>query len=113
MRALARHRLIQIATLFLLAWITVDFCWPDACAGDISDDAFAEAGFSPAVADSGPVHGGLLHPDHCFCHAHNVTLTRESQVAAPSISAALRANPLLIVPTVDVAPLYHPPQSLS
>jgi len=110
MRAFARHRVIQFAAMFLLAWITVDFCWPDACAGDAFDVPGAPASFS----ESGDgTHGltGLLHPDHCFCHARSITLAAAAEVSAPAQSAGVCLSRADTVTSQAQPPVYHPPQS--
>ena len=111
MRAFARHGLIRFATLFLLAWITVDLTWPDACAGDVLDVNGASACMSHNDAQ-GPQHAGLLHQDHCFCHAHSITLAADLLIAAPALSSALDPTGDVPVPATSAASLYHPPPFL-
>jgi hypothetical protein len=74
MRSLARHGWIRCATIFLLAWISVDLGLPDLCAGDVFDGGAPTSSLSHNDAQ-GQEHAGLLHPDHCFCHGHSITLS--------------------------------------
>jgi hypothetical protein len=109
MRSLARHGWIRCATLFLLAWISVDLGLPDSCAGD----AFDWGCPAPCVShndNSAPKRSGLLHPDHCFCHAHSITLSAHVLIAESAQSSDVDSFCLPIVPAVSLAELYHPPQ---
>ncbi|MCX6545894.1 MAG: hypothetical protein NTV05_15955 [Acidobacteria bacterium] len=109
MRSLTRHGWIRCATLFLLAWISVDLAWPDFCAADVF------SGDCPASClshhnTSPPNHSGLLHPDHCFCHAHSITLSAGVLIVEPPRSSAVDPFCLDFIPAASIAQLYHPPQ---
>ncbi len=109
MRALAKSGWIRFATIFLLAWISVDLGLPDLCAGDAFDDACPASCMSHH--DNGAAkHPGLLHPDHCFCHARSITLSTQVLLAQPLQSSAVNPFHLSFVPAASLAQLYHPPQ---
>ena len=112
MRSLARHGWIRFATIFLLAWVSVDLGLPDFCAGDAFDpDCPASCVWHHD--NTSPKHPGLLHPDHCFCHAHSITLSTHVLIAEPPVSSSVDPFCLSFVPTASLAQLYHPPQSLN
>jgi hypothetical protein len=112
MRALARHPLIRLAALLLLAWISVDLCWLDMQATD-ADDAFATESALTHSDTCGPTHSGPLHPHDCCCHAQYVTLSTNARLSVAPTFTYLGASPLLSMPTTDLSPLYHPPQPLT
>jgi hypothetical protein len=109
MRSLVRHGLIRFAALFLLTWITVDLGLPDFCAGDVLDGGCSTSCLSQHDS-SPPKHSGLLHPDHCFCHAHSITLSANVLIAQPPQSSSCDWLRLPVIPAVSLAQLYHPPQ---
>jgi hypothetical protein len=109
MRSLARHGWIRCATFFLLAWISVDIGLPDLCAGDVFDGGCPTSCVSHSDRHA-PKQSGLLHPDHCFCHGHSITLSAHIQTAEPPLSCSVDPFCLNLVPAASLAQLYHPPQ---
>lgn len=110
MRSLARHGWIRFATLFLLAWIGLDLGLPEFCAGDVFDLGCPTSCLSHSH-DGTAKHSGLLHPDHCFCHAHSITLSARVLVDQSPQSSAVDPFGLTFLPAASLAQLYHPPQS--
>jgi hypothetical protein len=109
MRSLVRHGRIRCAALFLLAWISVDLGLPDFCAGDVFDWGCPASCMSHNDRNA-PKRSGLLHPDHCFCHAHSITLSAHVLIAEPPQSSAVDPFCLNFIPAASLAQLYHPPQ---
>ena len=110
MRALARHGWIRCATIFLLAWISVDLGLPGLCASDVFDGGCPTSSLSHSD-NRAPKPSGLLHPDHCFCHAHSITLSAHVLIAESPQSSAVDPFCPSFVPAAALAQLYHPPQS--
>jgi hypothetical protein len=110
MRSLARHGWIRCATLFLLAWISVDLGLPGLCASDVFDGGCPTSCWSHNDA-SAPKPAGLLHPDHCFCHGHSITLSAHARIAEPPLSSSVDPFCVSLIPTASLAQLYHPPQT--
>jgi hypothetical protein len=110
MRSLARHGWIRFAALFLLAWISVDLGLPDFCAGDVFDGGCPSSRLSHNDTQA-PKRTGLLHPDHCFCHGHSITLSADVLIAESPQSSAVDPLCLNVVPAASLAQLYHPPQA--
>jgi len=111
MRAFARHPLMRLAALLLLAWISVDLCWLDVRATD-ADDALSTESALTHSDTCGPTHGGPLHPHDCCCHAQYVALSTNIRLSNAPTFTYLADMPALATPTADPASLYHPPQSL-
>jgi len=110
MRSLARHGWIRCATIFLLAWISVDLGLPGLCAGDVFDVGCPTSCLSHNDS-SAPKSTGLLHPDHCFCHGHSIALPAHVRVAEPRLSSSVDPFRVSLVPAAALAQLYHPPQT--
>ena len=109
MRSLVRHGWIRYATLFLLAWISVDLGLPELCARNAFDWDCTAPSLSHSD-DGSPEHNGLLHPDHCFCHAHSITLSARVLLDQSPQSSALDTFRVRFSPAAALAQLYHPPQ---
>jgi len=111
MRSLVRHGWIRFATLFLLAWIGFDLGLPEFCASDVFDLGCPTSCLSHSHNGT-QRHSGLLHPDHCFCHAHSITLSAHGLIAQPPQSSSIDPFCSGFIPAASAAQLYHPPQSV-
>jgi hypothetical protein len=110
MGSLARHGWIRCATIFLLAWITVDLGLPGLCASDVFDGGCPVSCLSHNDT-SAPKQAGLLHPDHCFCHGHSIALSGHVLIAQPPRSSSVDPFRVSLIPAASLAQLYHPPQT--